>query len=103
MKRSYAFIFLALYVFVCGCRAGSAPTASAPAAAPAAFDANRSFEDLSAQCALGPRVPGTAGHAACLNYIRKQLKLYMDEVSVQPFVWRDPEKKIDVPMTNILA
>jgi glutaminyl-peptide cyclotransferase len=49
------------------------------------FDGDRSFEYLLAQTAMGPRNPGTPGHAACKAYLLKELSRVADTVLVQDF------------------
>jgi hypothetical protein len=101
-------IAAALMLLTLGCRADAPvtpPQANAANAVVATlpFDNARAFEDLKAQCAFGPRVPGTKPHAKCADYIVDQLGPNVDEVRRQRFTWHDPHKNIDVPMTNIFG
>ncbi|HEX2187660.1 MAG TPA: M28 family peptidase [Longimicrobiaceae bacterium] len=49
------------------------------------FNSARAFEHLRRQVAFGPRVPGTAGHAAQLAWMREYLGERADTVVAQPF------------------
>ncbi len=51
----------------------------------AAFDGERALELIRGQCALGPRVPGTAAHEAGRQWIGEQLRGLGLEVVEQPF------------------
>ncbi|MFZ5515447.1 MAG: M28 family peptidase [Candidatus Zhuqueibacterota bacterium] len=66
------------------------------------FDAKNAFRILEAQCQFGPRVPGTASHVQCKDYLVESLKKYTPHVSEQAFqVKLEPAK----PATcyNIIA
>jgi hypothetical protein len=53
--------------------------------APPAFDGSSAFAFLEQQCALGPRYPGSPGHAAVQRYIVGKLEGFGASVSRQPF------------------
>lgn len=97
---------LFLTAFFSGCRA-DAPDLAKPATEQPVlrieFDDKRAFNDLTTQCAFGPRVPGTEAHARCAQYIEDQLKPVVDKVRAQDFTFHDPHKNISVPMTNIFG
>ncbi|MBI3977172.1 MAG: M28 family peptidase [Chloroflexi bacterium] len=78
--------------------AGPSATPTAPAAR---FDQARAFAHLERQVAFGPRVPGSAGHAATRTYILEQLRASADDVVVQPFPGVVPTGTI--PMTNLIG
>ena len=61
------------------------------------IDADRAMAYLTAQTDLGPRNPGSKGHAAGRDYLLNELKKWADEVQLQPFT----HKKIQ--MWNIAA
>lgn len=65
----------------------AAPSASTPIPVPdaagAEFDEARAWALLEAQCALGPRFPGSAGHRAMRGFLLEQLGAVADEVAVQ--------------------
>jgi len=67
------------------------------------FDANESYAMLSAQCAFGPRVPNTAAHARCEQYIIDNLKPYVDQVVTQNFPYQDTNRNVNLHLTNILG
>ncbi len=50
-----------------------------------AFDGDRAYGDLVAQCEFGPRYPGSDGHAAVRDWLVAALGESADEVSVQRF------------------
>jgi len=54
-------------------------------AAPPEFDGQSAFGFLTEQCALGPRFPGSPGHAAVRRYLHEKLAGYGATVSEQPF------------------
>ncbi len=47
------------------------------------FDADSAYSFIARQVAFGPRVPGTATHAACGNYLVDKLRSYGAEVVTQ--------------------
>lgn len=76
---------------------------STPSAAPA-FDAARAWEHLLAQCAFGPRVPGTPAHARCQVYLEGVLRANGGDVLTQRFSGPVGEGPADsVAMVNIRA
>jgi glutaminyl-peptide cyclotransferase len=54
-------------------------------AAPPGFDGEAAFGFLKEQCALGPRFPGSPGHAAVRRYLHETLAGFGATVSEQPF------------------
>ena len=60
-------------------------------------DADRAMAYLTAQTDLGPRNPGSKGHAAGRDYLLNELKKWADDAYLQPFT----HKKIQ--MWNIVA
>jgi hypothetical protein len=104
MKRRIPALFFIVLFLVCGCR--NNPVAKATPTPPPpypAFDNNRAFADLSAQCAFGPRVPATTAHEKGLEFIRVNLTKFADSVQTQPFIWNDPDTGRHIPMTNIFG
>ncbi len=49
------------------------------------FDADRAFADIEQQCNFGPRMPGSPGHQAQLEWMIATLTPLADEVIQQPF------------------
>lgn len=47
------------------------------------FNADSAFEFTAAQCAFGPRVPSTAQHAACANWLEEKLSTWAHNLIVQ--------------------
>lgn len=83
--------------------AGEAPGAPAEAAADRpAFNSASAWEHLRRQVAFGPRIPGTPGHAAQLQWMKEYLAARADTVVEQPFthVTRAGET---LRMTNLFA
>ena len=92
MNFSNFFILLmALAMIGCaGCKAhkdaSSSARASSEAVAAAAavdFDGNQAYQLVKAQCDFGPRVPGTAAHSKCGEWLERQLREYCDSTIVQ--------------------
>lgn len=79
---------------------GCSPSADATKDIPA-FDRAVAFDLLKKQVDIGPRYPGSPGHAACRDFIVSQLKPYADSVTVQGFQQTIAGKNLD--MANITA
>jgi glutaminyl-peptide cyclotransferase len=64
-------------------------TQPGPAASSAEFSQARAWKDLTNQCDMGIRKPGTPGQKECRDYIEAELKKSCDSVYLQPFqhVW----------------
>lgn len=70
------------------------------------FDGERAMALLRAQCDLGPRIPGTAGHDATRTLILDVLGASVDEVATQHWtqrVDRGVGAGAVLPMTNVLG
>lgn len=67
-----------------------------------AYSGDRAFELLVKQTSFGPRVPGSAGHAACLQYFIDFLTPLADTVTTQKFDMPgyDGER---LSLTNVIA
>ncbi|RJP73772.1 MAG: M28 family peptidase [Candidatus Zixiibacteriota bacterium] len=74
-----------------------------PAARAADFDAARAWDQLLAQCAFGPRNPGSDGHQECLHYLEAELKKYAPVVERQTFSAVQPVTKEPLRLTNLIA
>jgi Iap family predicted aminopeptidase len=66
------------------------------------FDPTQAFRYLTTQTDFGPRNPGSAGHAACLRFMHKELHRFADAVSLQPFTASDYRGN-SYRMTNVIA
>lgn len=86
---------------IASCRPDTVPANAALGAPPVAFDAERAFADLKRQCEFGPRVPGTAGHRRCRDYLSQVLKENADSFEAQEFAFRDGKRSL--PMANLIA
>ncbi len=69
----------------------------------AKFDGERAFSFLEKQCALGPRYPGSAGHAVLRQQLIDFLKGFADTVIVQDFEQEIEIEKKTLHLTNIIA
>ncbi len=76
------------------------PRATAPVPA---FSGAKAFALLEKQCAFGPRVPGTAGHAKCLEFMTAELKACGASVVPQRFQGFIAVSKKRADMTNLIA
>jgi glutaminyl-peptide cyclotransferase len=66
------------------------------------FDSSRAFEDLQAQVAFGPRVPGTEGHAQQLQWMQELLRGLADTVFVDEFEYTTTAGE-ELNLTNVTA
>jgi len=67
------------------------------AQAPATFDAQRAYNDVVEQMALGPRTPGSQAHADVIRYIQSELKSAGWKVTIQKSTFQGHE------IQNIIA
>lgn len=83
--------------------ADEAPGAPAEAAADRpAFNSASAWEHLRRQVAFGPRIPGTPGHAAQLQWMKEYLAARADTVIEQPFTHVTRGRQT-LRMTNLFA
>ena len=71
-----------------------------------AFNADSAFKHIEAQLAFGPRVPNTAAHAACAQWLAEALEAAGAEVSVQPAVvngWDLDGNQVQLSIQNIFG
>jgi glutaminyl-peptide cyclotransferase len=71
-----------------------------------AFDGGRAFGLLRAQCEMGPRAPGTDGHARTRDWLVDQLRPHVDGLVLQRWnqrVSQGPGAGRTFAMTNLLA
>ncbi len=74
---------------------------SQPALSAPTFSAARAWQDLLAQCALGPREPGTGGHTAGRRFLTRALEQITPRVSSQRFVGSLDGRPVS--LTNLIA
>lgn len=68
------------------------------------FDGQRAFADLQKQVSFGPRIPNTAGHAACLKFLVESLRDTADRVTEEPVLWKSRKDSTQVwHGTNVIA
>lgn len=67
------------------------------------FASSRAWEHLIAQCAFGPRVPGTEAHEQCLAYLVKNLGASGAYVSRHVFRLRTDASSDSLTLTNLTA
>ncbi len=67
------------------------------------FDSQKAYKYLLMQTDLGPRNPGSKGHAACLKLLKSELSKFGAKVMVQPFLYYDPEIDKTITMSNIIG
>jgi len=68
-----------------------------------AFDQERAFVMLEAQCAFGPRNPNSEGHEACLRFLERELRFWADTVWLQPFTYDSRHTGETLKLTNIIG
>jgi len=78
-------------------------SSGSPLAAQTGFDADRAFEDLQAQCDLGPRNPNSDGAQAAIQLFSSILKPLADSFHLQNFQLDDPYSSEKLNLTNIVA
>lgn len=66
-----------------------------------AFNAGRAYNDLKRQVRFGPRVPNTASHRACRDYLVRTLQPLADRVERQDFSLALPGRTLQ--MSNLVA
>ena len=89
MKMTILYMLLAVLVTACGGNAGSSTpvegsgedTAATVSRSP--FDGEGAYALTSQQCDFGPRVPGTAAHAKCADWLVTTLQASCDTAFVQ--------------------
>lgn len=70
-------------------------------ARPGGFSGERALTYLRAQCAFGPRVPGTRAHEDCADYLKRELSKWADEVQEQRFL--AAVGQANIALTNLIA
>jgi glutaminyl-peptide cyclotransferase len=106
--KSISIVFAALALFA-ACKKAPVeetvyPVASyyrQPSGTPA-FSGDRAFELLKAQVAYGPRVPNSAAHDACANYLRTTLAGFADTLAEQTFTFPGYDGA-SLRLTNFIA
>ncbi len=90
MKMTLLYILLAALMTACGnsgivssTSANDTTTTATTAVDRAQFDGNAALDLAQQQCAFGPRVPGTAAHAKCADWLTATLQGCCDTVMVQ--------------------
>ncbi len=78
-------------------------TLSGCAGPPPEFDGEKAMEQLIAQCAFGPRVPGSEAHERCREYLVEFLRPLADTVIEQQFEYYDSLRSKNLVMVNIIA
>lgn len=67
------------------------------------FDGAAAFDRIVAQVELGPRAPGTDGHARCLEYLKAELAPLADRVTVHTFEGTCAVDSSAVRLHNVVA
>ena len=84
--RSLPSILILTLLLLVSCKSGGSKKTEnlvVPEVAPPVFSADSAYSHVARQVAFGPRVPGTAAHAACLDWLSAQLRLSGAEVMIQ--------------------
>jgi Zn-dependent M28 family amino/carboxypeptidase len=85
-QRNWSFV-LAIAIFILGLI--STPYLDSNRQTEDPFDGERAFQDVLTQMALGPRTPGSVGHAAVVSYIQNELSAAGWQAELQPFTISD--------------
>ncbi len=80
---------------------GGGSGATASTAPP--FSTDSAWAYLQKQLSFGPRVPGTAGHAAQLAWMQEFLRARADTLIVQPFTHTHSRSNDKITMSNLFA
>ena len=88
MKMTLLYIAIAMMMAACGSTGtttveSTGNDSTATTARQQSFDANGAMEFTRQQCDFGPRVPGTAAHAQCADWLMATLKASCDTVILQ--------------------
>ncbi len=67
------------------------------------FDDRHAFFLLEAQCALGPRNPGSMGHAQCIEFLQRELSFWADTVFLQTFTYDSKDRGTTLELSNIIG
>jgi glutaminyl-peptide cyclotransferase len=67
------------------------------------FDEDHAFFLLEAQCAFGPRNPGSWGHTECLEFLQREMSFWADTVILQPFTYYSSDQDDTLHLTNIIG
>ncbi|MBT3253390.1 MAG: M28 family peptidase [Candidatus Marinimicrobia bacterium] len=87
-------IYLSILLIICS---------GLPLSAQSGFNADRAFEDLQAQCDLGPRNPNSDGAEAAIQFFSSILGPLADTLHLQNFRMDDPYSTEQLNLTNIVA
>jgi len=93
---------LALLGGACDAAPGQDRAARSRELIPVDFDSDSAHALIAHQVSFGPRVPGTAGHAAQLAWMEETLRAYADTVEVQRFTHGSLSGD-SVDMANVFA
>ena len=74
-----------------------------PAVQQPVFDADRAFADLEAQCAFGPRVPGSEAHEQCREFLAQRLIDAGAQPYTQQFTSATGLSDTEYEFTNLLG
>ncbi len=106
LDRSLRTVAISLLLAAClfACPAAARPSGDSDSLFTAAEAlGSRAFAHLQAQCAFGPRNPGSSGHAKCLEYIQTTLARAGGRITTQAFSHQAPGLSAPVALTNVVA
>ncbi len=101
MRRRQPFVWAIAFGLLCS--AGTPQCAAATGDKTPRFDSQKAYAYLLEQCRIGPRFPGSQGHAKCRDYLVAALEGFADRVLTQPFplTFGRPPKTVEA--YNIIA
>ena len=83
MRILYVMVAWALCAMSCANNKAAVHQAAGGQSSVPQFDADSAYALVARQCEFGPRVPGTSAHAACAQWLTRQLEAVADTVLVQ--------------------
>jgi len=93
-----AFFRIALVTLVAGALFSCAGRGGVPD-----FDGQRAYRLLAEQCRMGPRFPGSEGHARELEWLKEELSKWTPEVTLQEFSFSSRVYGERLELTNVIA
>lgn len=85
------------------CNGSDRPVDGSQVAGTASFEGDRAFALLVQQVELGPRHPGSPGHAAARQFLLDTLSTLTDTAYTEPFTYFDAKVDTSVSLANVIG